>query len=89
MAYSHLINFLFSRLEESEDSAPKETQGLVFSNLIVSGRINHNNLATEILISRSSLLLLFYQLINCNEDYFLQIRICVNKVFQLNAAIRI
>ena len=47
MAYSHLINFLFSRLEESEDSAPKETQGLVFSNLIVSRRINHNNLATE------------------------------------------
>ena len=55
MAYSHLINFLFSRLEESEDSAPKETQGLVFSNLIVSRRINHNNLATENLISRRSL----------------------------------
>ena len=55
MAYSHLINFLFSHLEKSEDSAPEETQGLVFSNLIVSRWINHNNLATEILISRSSL----------------------------------
>ena len=50
MVYSHLINFLFSRLEESEDSAPKETQGLVFSNLIVSRRINVTVLTSKVII---------------------------------------